>query len=67
MDIERSQKSFAKMIVRNSYTTYEESLLKLNLQTLEERLEILSLKLPMKCVPNDKFKEVFHLKKIVQT
>ena len=36
-DLERTQKSFAKMILKNKYTSYEEALLKLNLPTLEER------------------------------
>ena len=58
-DIERTQKSFAKMILRNNYTTYEEALLKLNLQTLEERRKILSLKFAKKCLSNDKFKDLF--------
>ena len=37
IDIERTQKKFAKMILKNKYTSYQESLLKLNLPTLEQR------------------------------
>ena len=58
-DIERTQKSIAKMILRNNYTTYEEALLKLNLQTLEERRKKLSLKFAKKCLSNDKFRDLF--------
>ena len=49
-DIERTQSNF---------TTYEEALLKLNLQTLKERQELLSIKLAKKCSSNDKFQDLF--------
>ena len=47
-DIEQTQKSFGKMILKNKYTSYQDSLLKLNLPTLEERRNELSLKFAKK-------------------
>ena len=35
--LERTQKSFAKFILKHSFTTYEEAFLALNLQTLNDR------------------------------
>ena len=58
-DLERTQKSFAKLILKQSYTTYEEALLTLNLQTLEDRRNELSLKFAKKCLNNSKFKDLF--------
>ena len=58
-DIERTQKSFAKMILKNKYTSYQDSLLKLNLPTLEERRNELSLKFAKKCLHSEKFKDLF--------
>ena len=36
-DLERTQKTFAKLVLENGYTTYEEALIKLNLVSLEDR------------------------------
>ena len=37
-DLERTQKCFVKLLLKKKYTTYEEALLKLNLQSLEEKI-----------------------------
>ena len=58
-DLERTQKSFAKLILKNKYTSYEEALEKLNLQSLEERREELSLKFAKVCTKSDKFRKLF--------
>ena len=58
-DLERTQKSFSKLILKHSYITYEEALLALNLQTLEDRRIELSLKFAKKCLTNCKFKDLF--------
>ena len=46
-DLERTQKSFAKLILRNEFTdeenSYEHALLKLNLEPLEQRRNELCL------------------------
>ena len=43
-DLERTQKSFVKMVLKNEYKNYENALLKLNLDTLADRRENMSLK-----------------------
>ena len=58
-DLERTQKCFAKLILKNKYKTYEESLLYLNLETLEKRRQDLSLKFAKDCIKNKKFKSLF--------
>ena len=44
VDLERTQKSFAKLILKDEYENYNEALLKLNLHTLADRRENISLK-----------------------
>ena len=43
-DLERTQKTFAKLVLREKYQNYEEALLKLNLDSLEVRRTNLCLK-----------------------
>ena len=43
-DLERTQKSFVKMVLKNKYKNYEDGLEKLNLDTLADRREKMSLK-----------------------
>ena len=43
-DLERTQKTFAKLVLREKYQNYEEALLKLNLDSLELRRTNLGLK-----------------------
>ena len=43
-DLERTQRTFCKLILKEKYNDYEESLLKLNLETLKERRNFLNLK-----------------------
>ena len=59
IDLERTQKCFTKLILGNKYKSYEESLLQLNLQTLEQRRQDLSLKFANDCLKNDKLKSLF--------
>ena len=42
-DLEKTQKSFAKLVLKQEYDNYETALLKLNLQTLEQRRKELCL------------------------
>ena len=58
-DLERTQKSFAKLILKNKYSSYEEALEKLNLQSLKKRREELSLKFAKACTKNAKFQKLF--------
>ena len=43
-DLERMQKSFCKIVLKEKYISYENALLKLNMESLQERRTNLSLK-----------------------
>ena len=43
-DLERTHKSFCKLVLRENYISYDSALLKLNMETLKERRENLQLK-----------------------
>ena len=57
-DLERTQKSFVKLICPNN-EAYEQNLLKLNLQTLEQRRKYLCLKFAKDNIKNDKLRDIF--------
>ena len=60
-DLERTQKSFLKLILKNKYKNYEDSLLLLNLENLETRRQSLSLKFAKDCIKYKKFGNMFPL------
>ena len=60
-DLERVQKSALKIILKNHYTTYEEALKILNMDTLDKRREVLCMKFAKKCLRNEKMKKLFPL------
>ena len=51
-DLERSQKTFAKLVLRQNYKTYEKSLLQLDLPTRDARRDILCLNFAKKFIIN---------------
>ena len=51
-NIERVQKNALRVILKSSYTTYENGLDKLNLESLEERREKVFLRFALKCRNN---------------
>ena len=53
-DLERMQKTFAKLVLRQNYKTYENSLLKLNLDCLESRRIAVCLKFAQAGIKNKK-------------
>ena len=59
--LERTQKSFVKLIMKGKMTNYEESLSQLNLLTLDKRRDILSLRWAKKCLTNEKTAKMFPL------
>ena len=61
IDLERIQKSALRIILGNEYGNYTNALNKLDLQTLEERRDILCLNFAKKCTKNDRFKNIFPL------
>ena len=58
-DIERIQKSAMKVIFRSDYPGYERSLKILNIESLQDRRERLSLNFAKKCLNHEKFSEMF--------
>ena len=62
-DLERTQKCFAKLVLRDKYKDneygYENALLILNLQTLEQRRNELSLNFAKNCIKNDVSSDLF--------
>ena len=70
-DLERAQKAFAKLVLKERYTNdengYTNALLMLNLETLEKRRTDLSLNFAQNCIKNEKMTEYFHEKKNVHS
>ena len=66
-DLERTLKSFATLILQNQYHNYEEALDKLNLQTLEDRRQLLMSRLANSCIKNKKFTHLFEENNIDKT
>ena len=58
-DLERTQKSFAKLVLRDRYVSYENALQKLNLETLEERRAGLCLKFAKAGIKHKKMDDLF--------
>ena len=61
-DLERMQKTFAKLVLRNKYKTYEDALTKLNLLSLSERRQNLVKKFAKSGIINGTLSDL--LKKI---
>ena len=57
-DLERTQKSFCKIVLQENYTTYESALLKLDLETLQERRESLQLKFAKSGIKYEKLSDL---------
>ena len=58
-DLERVQKSAAKVILQENYIGYKKSLQRLNLETLYDRREQLCLNFARSCIKNPKFNDMF--------
>ena len=63
-DLEQTQKSFAKLILKNEFRSdyeesYENALMKLNLQSLEQRCEELCLNFAKNCIKYEKLTDLF--------
>ena len=65
--IESVQKSAFKIILRGKYQTYQNALLLLNENTLEERRESISLKFAKKSTQHPKMSHLFNKKKHSKT
>ena len=62
-DLERTQKTFCKMVLGEKYICYFEALAVLNLQTLEFRRQILTLRFAKQSLADGKLREYFPLRK----
>ena len=58
-DLERIQKSALRIILQESYSSYENALNLLGLETLHDRREALCLSFAKKCLTNQKMKDLF--------
>ena len=58
-DLERTQKTFAKLVLREKYSNYENALTILNLDTLESRRKDLYLKFAQKGIKSGKMSDLF--------
>ena len=60
-DLERTQKTFAKLIMKEKYKNYESALILLNLDSLQTRRENLNLKFAKTGIRNNKLNDLFPL------
>ena len=58
-DLERVQKCALRIILNDSYKSYENALSMLDIETLEDRRKNLCLQFAKKCLKNDKMKHLF--------
>ena len=66
-DLERVQKSAIKIILGEKYVGYKKSLIKLEMESLKERRELLCLKFAQKCFKNPQTKNMFPENKKMHT
>ena len=59
--LDRTQRTFTKLILRRKYESYKKSLQVLDLPTLDERRNFLSLNFAKKCIQNGKMSHLFPL------
>ena len=60
-DLERTQKSFAKLVLQDKYSTYKSALIRLNLISLEDRRKMLSLRFAENSIRNNTLNDLFLL------
>ena len=60
-DIERVQKCACKIILKEEYTDYEAALVRLNMQSLRERRQMLAKRFAVNCTKSENFKQMFPL------
>ena len=63
-DLERTQKTFAKLVLQENYKTYNEALLHLGLQNLELRRKSLSLVFAKRSLADGHFRDLFKKRKL---
>ena len=63
MDLERTQKTFCKLVLEEDFSTYNEALVTLGLQKLTERRQKLTLDFAKRSISDDILRDLFLLKK----
>lgn len=58
-DLERVQKAASKIMLRNKYNGYKDSLKQLNMKSLSEQRKNVCLDFAMKCTKNKRMKKMF--------
>ena len=66
-DLERTQKTFCKLVLEEKYVSYFEALQVLGLQTLKERRKMLSLRFIKQSLADGHFHDLFPKRKKVHT
>ena len=66
-DLERTQKTFAKLVVQEEYRSYNESLVNLGLQNLEDRRKSLTLGFAKRSLADGHFSDLFKKRKPSET
>ena len=61
-DIERTQKTFCKLMLKQKYENYDNALLKLNMVSLKKRRQELCLKFAKSGIKNEKLNDMFPTK-----
>ena len=62
-DLERTQKTFAKLVLREKYTTYEDALTILNLESLSSRRQHLCLKFAKDGIKHEQLSDLLPMNK----
>ena len=66
-DLERIQKSAVRIIMGENYISYNQSLIKLDIESLKDRRESLCLNFAQKCTKNIRTKDMFPMNKKMHT
>ena len=66
-DLERIQKSAVRIIMGENYISYNQSLIKLDIESLKDRRESLCLNFAQKCTKNTRTKDMFPMNKKMHT
>ena len=66
-DLERTQKTFVKLILEEDFTSYEEALKLLNLTSLKDRRKILNLSFAKRSLADGHFSDPFPKRNLTTT
>ena len=58
-DLERVQKAALKVILKKDYLSYEDALKVTNLQSLDERRQMIAMRFANNCLKNENYSKLF--------